>query len=56
MTLDEAIAHCLEVAEQNETSAITYKNCKEIKTNLYKKLTAEKVEIDCRKRIGAYKL
>jgi hypothetical protein len=48
MTLDEAIAHCLEVAEQNEIDAITYKNCKEIKTNLYEKLTAEKVENDCR--------
>ena len=48
MTLDEAIKHCLEVAEQNETSAITYKNCKEIKTNMYEKLTAEKAENDCR--------
>lgn len=48
MTLDEAIKHCLEVAEQNETSAITYKNCKEFKTNMYEKLTAEKVESDCR--------
>ena len=48
MTLDEAIAHCLEVAEQNETSAITYKNCKEIKANMYEKLTAEKAENDCR--------
>ena len=48
MTLDEAIKHCLEVAEQNETSAITYKNCKEIKTNMYEKLTAEKAESDCR--------
>lgn len=48
MTLDEAIAHCLEVAEKNEISAITYKNCKEIKTNMYEKLTAEKAENDCR--------
>lgn len=48
MTIDEAIAHCLEVAEQNETSAITYKNCKEIKANMYEKLTAEKAENDCR--------
>lgn len=48
MTLDEAIKHCLEVAEQNEISAITYKNCKEIKTNMYEKLTAEKAENDCR--------
>lgn len=48
LTLDEAIKHCEEVAEQNETSAITYKNCKEIKTNIYEKLTAEKAENDCR--------
>lgn len=48
MAIDEAIKHCLEVAEQNETSAITYKNCKEIKTNMYEKLTAEKAENDCR--------
>lgn len=48
MTIDEAIKHCLEVAEQNETSAITYKNCKEIKANMYEKLTAEKAENDCR--------
>lgn len=47
LTLDEAIKHCLEVAEQNETDAITYKNCKEIKTNMYEKLLAEKVENDC---------
>lgn len=48
LTLDEAIKHCLEVAEHNEISAITYKNCKEIKTNMYEKLTAEKAENDCR--------
>ncbi len=48
MTLDEAIKHCLYVAEQNEISAITYKNCKEIKTNIHEKLAAEKAENDCR--------
>ena len=48
MTIEEAIKHCEEVAEQNEISAITYKNCKEIKTNMYEKLTAEKAENDCR--------
>jgi len=47
LTLDEAIKHCLEVAEQNEIDSITYKNCKEIKTNMYEKLLAEKVENDC---------
>lgn len=48
LTLDEAIKHCEEVAEQNESSAITYKNCKEINVNMYEKLTAEKAENDCR--------
>lgn len=48
LTLDTAIKHCLDVAEQNEISAITYKNCKEIKANMYEKLTAEKAENDCR--------
>ena len=48
LTLDTAIKHCLGVAEQNEISAITYKNCKEIKANMYEKLTAEKAENDCR--------
>ena len=48
LDIDSAIKHCLEVAEQNEISAITYKNCKEIKTNMYEKLTAEKAENDCR--------
>lgn len=47
LTLEEAISHCLEVAEKNEIDAITYKNCKEIKTNMYEKLTAEKAENDC---------
>ena len=55
MTIDEAIKHCLEVAEQNETSAITYKNCKEIKTNMYEKLTAEKAENDCRECAAAHR-
>ena len=48
LTLDEAIKHCLEVADKNEIDATTYKNCKKIKTNMYEKLTAEKAENDCR--------
>ena len=55
MTLDEAIAHCLEVAEKNEISVITYKNCKEIKTNMYEKLIAEKTENDCRECAAHYR-
>ena len=47
MTIDEAIKHCEEVAKQNETDAILYTHCKEIKTNMYEKLTAEKAESDC---------
>lgn len=48
LDIDAAIKHCEEVAKQNEISAITYKNCKEIKTNMYEKLTAEKAENECR--------
>ena len=48
LDIDTAIKHCEKVAEQNETSAITYKNCKEIKANMYEKLTAEKAENECR--------
>lgn len=55
LTLDEAIKHCEEVAELNEIDAITYKHCKEIKTNLYEKLTAEKVENDCRKCAASHR-
>ena len=55
MELDEAIKHCLEVAEKNEMSAITYKNCKEIKINMYEKLTAEKAENDCRECAAEHK-
>lgn len=47
LTLDEAIKHCEEVANQKEISAITYKNCKEFKANIYEKLTAEIAENDC---------
>ena len=48
LDIDTAIKHCLEVADKNEIDAITYKNCKEIKTNMYEKLTAEKAENECR--------
>jgi hypothetical protein len=47
MTIDEAISHALEVALQNEDSAILYKNCKEIKRNTYEVLTAEAAEQKC---------
>ena len=47
MTLDEAISHALEVARQNEDSAILYKNCKEIKRDTYEVLTAEAAEQKC---------
>lgn len=54
-TLDEAIKHCLEVADKNEIDATTYKNCKEIKTNMYEKLTAEKAENDCRECVAEHR-
>ena len=47
MTIDEAISHALEVARQNEDSAILYKNCKEIKRDTYEVLTAEAAEQKC---------
>lgn len=47
MTIDETISHALEVARQNEDSAILYKNCKEIKRDTYEVLTAEAAEQKC---------
>ena len=48
MTLDDAIKHCKEVALQNDKDAITFKNCKESKTTLWEKLTAEQAEHNCK--------
>lgn len=41
MTIDEAIKHCLEVAEENELAAGTYEILAENNQNAYEKLTAE---------------
>ena len=41
MTIDEAIAHCLEVAEENDLAAGTYELLAENNHNAYEKLTAE---------------
>lgn len=41
MTLDEAIKHCLEVAEENDLAAGTYELLAENNHNAYEKLTAE---------------
>lgn len=41
MTLDEAIKHCLKVAEQNENAAEDYGKAKEAKRFLEKQLAAE---------------
>ena len=41
MTLDEAIKHCLEVAEGNDLAAGTYEILAENNHNAYEKLTAE---------------
>ena len=41
MTLDEAIKHCLEVAEKNDLAAETYELLAENNHNAYERLTAE---------------
>ena len=41
MTLDEAIKHCEEVAEENDLAAETYELLAENNHNLYERLTAE---------------
>ena len=41
MTLDEAIKHCLEVAEENDLAAETYELLAENNHNAYERLTAE---------------
>ena len=46
MTLDEAIKHCEEVAEESEYSAIMFKQKKEASAFL-EKAEAEKAENDC---------
>ena len=51
LDLETAIQHCEEVALQNDKDAITFKKCKESKTNLYEKLTSQKAENDCKQCI-----
>jgi len=41
LTLDEAIKHCLEVAEENDLAAGTYELLAENNHNVYERLTAE---------------
>lgn len=41
LTLDEAIKHCLEVAEENDLAAETYEILAENNHNAYERLTAE---------------
>ena len=41
LTLDEAIKHCLEVAEENDLAAGTYEILAENNHNAYERLTAE---------------
>lgn len=41
LTLDEAIRHCLEVAEENDLAAGTYELLAENNHNAYERLTAE---------------
>ena len=47
MTLDEAIKHCLEVAEKNDGEAEVYGLLAKNHNNPYEKLTASKFYADC---------
>lgn len=49
LTLDEAIKHCLEVAEENDLAAGTYELLAENNHNAYEKLTAETNSLRCAK-------
>jgi hypothetical protein len=52
MTLDEAIQHCIEVAEDNDLAAETYDLLAENNHNLYEKLTAESNSKRCTEFAG----
>jgi DNA repair ATPase RecN len=52
MTLDEAINHCIEVAEDNDLAAGTYDLLAENNHNLYEKLTAESNSKRCTEFAG----
>jgi len=52
LTLDEAIKHCLEVAEENDLAAGTYDLLAENNHNLYEKLTAESNSKRCSEFAG----
>ena len=47
LTLDEAIKHCLEVAEKNENDVEVYEVIAKNHKNTYSKLTAIKYATDC---------
>ena len=47
MTLDEAIKHCLEVAEKNDGEAEVYDLLAKNHNNTYEKLTASRFYADC---------
>ena len=47
MTIDEAIKHCLEVAEKNDGEAEVYGLLAQNHNSTYEKLTAAKFEKDC---------
>ena len=49
MTIDEAISHALEVAEENDLAAGTYEILAENNHNTYEKLTAEANSSRCTK-------
>lgn len=47
MTLDEAIKHCIEVAEKNDGEAEVYDLLAKNHNNTYEKLTASRFHSDC---------
>ena len=47
MTIDEAIKHCLEVAEKNDGEAEVYNLLAKNHNNTYEKLTASRFYTDC---------
>lgn len=54
LTLEDAISHCLEVAEQDENSAIMFEQKKEASAFLEKAI-AEKAENDCRESAAEHR-
>lgn len=55
MTIDEAISHAEEVAEEQEKSCEVYGSLKKHHPNIYERLTAENNEKECAKRAAEHR-